>query len=645
MKTLNKFVIVMLLVTLIGSIVGTNPRTVQADGTPTLKPCQLGIGLTDPKPQVDAKCGSLSVPEDYTKPDGRKLDIHFMIIPAAKAATQKPIFFFDGGPGGAAIADFGESWYGVFDTLLPDHDIVLIDQRGTGTSTSLQCTELTSEAFNDLAKNLSAADAKKSDLDRLTACYKRLSATTDPATYISDNLADDTDAVRAALGYDQIDLFGNSYGTWLGQYYLKRHGDHVHGVVLDSTLGPWNLADLQAADNAQASLDKIFALCSADALCDQKYPDLTGQLQTVLDNLAKNPVTVSAASQTTNKEYSVVITKGRFIDTLHQILYDGSSLSLIPMIISQASLGIYTLVAGIEVEITEQFNTISIGLYYSVTCAEAVAFYTPDQISSAFHGSIFDDPDQLSVDQCKVWRSAELDPADVAPVQSDRPVLVLEGNFDPITPVIYGEETNKRLPNSTLAVFPYQSHGVMVGSRCAENMVAAYFAAPTNTVDTSCAANDLKPIFGGAYDVNFTPYSDPNGAFTTRIPKGWIVDSSVPAGTMTFFTSPDEYKQLLGVGVYKNTNVADAQKKALDFIQKNYGPTTIQAQTSASAIIFTINIAIETTIRPDEVYYGMLMMRQTGGNTMVIWQAAPRNIFGATSIAVIPYVFAGTNPR
>src|SRR5262249_24204828 len=149
---------------------------------------------------------------------------------------------------------------------------------------------------------------------------------------------------------------------------------------------------------------------------------------------------------------------------------------------------------------------VSQGMFYSIVCSENVAFYTDALIAQDHQHTIFEQLDNSSQQECKGWPSAGLDPVDVAPVKSDRPVLILSGGFDPITPVSFGNETHTRLAKSQLAVFPYEGHGVIIGSWCAENLVAAFFKAPTRALDTSCTRQDIKPVFTGTYQVSFKPY-------------------------------------------------------------------------------------------------------------------------------------------
>ncbi len=645
---MKRFVALLVTVSLLLTfVVSSAPVAGQAQAV-NLDPCKFSVGIGEAKHDVDAQCGVLQVPEDYSRPDGRKLDLHFVVLGATREDNKGvPVFHFEGGPGGSAITSFGEAWYSAYRLVRENHDVVLIDQRGTGQSASLQCTEISGAALDDLAKPLSDKQGQDLAVERLSACLQRLSATTDPAFYTSTILADDTDAVRAALGYNQIDVFSNSYGTWLAQIYLRRHGAHVHAMVLDSTVGPWNNYLLVAAQNAEASLNKVLDLCKADADCSKTFPNLSDQLKTVLDILQKAPVSLSAPSGITGKTYAVSMTRSRFLGAIQTMLYQAANASVIPQMISQAAEGNYLLAASTLVSYAEQTEDVSIGLYYSVHCSESVPFYTPDAIKNYPRGSFYgledDSPETLAA-ICKTWRSAELDQADVAPVKSDRPVLILSGTLDPITPVAFAQETHQRLSNSTLALFPYEAHGPMASNKCAQTMVARFFEAPDQAVDTSCTAQDIKPIFMGAYKVQLAPFRDPNGKFTANIPKGWTAQTAESQGSMTFFASPDG-NQLLGIGVFKGMKLADGQQAALDAIAKAYGPVEIQQETTQSAIIFTMTIIVHSLDRPDQAYLGMLLLKQIGKDTQVVWQAAPNNIFQAVLLPVAPLVFASLVAR
>ena len=622
----------------LSGIVGTGTfaraqSTPQATPGVALSPCQFKVGLGDTQYSVDAKCGTLQVPEDYSKPASNQITLHFTVLAATSPTKQpEPIFHFEGGPGASAIQNVGMTFYAAYRVARRDHDLVLLDQRGTGLSSSLQCTEITDKALQVLSKAETPLDTL-AQLGEFAACAKRLSATTNPADYTSITLADDTDAVRTALGYDQIDIYGDSYGTWLAQIYLRRHGSHVHAMVLDSVAGPWNYYLLDAANNAQLALNKIFALCQADSDCNKAYPSLATTLNKVLTTLDKAPASATAPGTLTNNFYPVTVTRLRFLEALRQAMYLGANISIIPQMIGSAAAGDFTLTASMLVLDAETEPLVSLGLYYSVNCSETLPFYTPALIQRYQHGSFYgmDNSGALELQAlCKVWPSAKLNTSDVAPVTSTRPVLILSGAFDPITSLAFGQEAHSRLTNSTLAVFPYEGHGPMVASKCAQNMVASFFDAPTKALDTSCTAKDVKPIFAGAYKVSLAPYSDPAGTFSASIPQGWKPQAKESDKQLTFFASPDG-SQLLGIGIYKNTNAQAARTQAFASISKAYG--TVDVQLSKS--LFFVTILQHALDRPDQSYIGAMITSQLGPDTHVVWLAAPANIVQATLMPIL----------
>jgi pimeloyl-ACP methyl ester carboxylesterase len=608
-----------------------------------LTPCQITVGIGGAAHGIDVKCGVLKVPQDWTKPDGKKLDIHVTVVPATSASPKGlPIFHLEGGPGGSARSAFGRGWYIAYQALRQDHDIVLIDQRGTGQSASLQCTEISEQALSDLADTQAQEDQQTVYLDRIANCLERVSATYDPTHFTSAILAKDTDAVRAALGYKQIDLYGSSYGTELAQFYMRDFGANIHAVVLDGAVAPWNNPLVVAPGNIEQSLNLLFSICQSDPACNKAYPDLPGQLKTALDKLSDKPITVNANSLETNDAYPVAMTRRKFLYTLSEMLTSGSLIVFVPMAISQAAQGGYIIPAGVEITLAEHSNDVSTGLYYSVTCAEQVAFFNEELLkqydNKGTFSSVYDTPDLLTK-SCNAWRSAELAASDVAPIKSDIPTLILVGGFDPITPVSFAQETNKRLSKSQLVVLPYQSHGVIIGSKCAQNLFAQFLLAPTTPVDISCADSDLLPVFAGAYEVKFVGYSDPKGTFSTVIPEGWQVQQGLTNTNLTFFASPDN-TQFIGVGVLRGTKLSEAKAVALKAIVDNYGAIEVQQEIDVPAILFTIKIVAHAMDRPDQFYVGTLWMRDINGDTYITWQAAPNSVFQAAQLAILPQVFA-----
>src|SRR5262245_58014025 len=195
------------------------PRSDRRPPSITLRDCQLagqgGLG------RVQARCGTLQVPEDRSRPDGPKIDLRVAVVAARGVADPTPVFFLAGGPGQAATEQHVAAMYAL-SSAQRDRDVVLIDQRGTGALSTLRCEE-PDEELEDLpeAARLAAIDA----------CLKQLKG--DPRHYTTLDAVRDLDAAREALGYSQVHLVGVSYGTRVALAYLREYPKRVKTAVLD----------------------------------------------------------------------------------------------------------------------------------------------------------------------------------------------------------------------------------------------------------------------------------------------------------------------------------------------------------------------------------------------------------------------------
>jgi pimeloyl-ACP methyl ester carboxylesterase len=620
------------------------PNATRAESRLVLEDCTLELGA-DPGVETPARCGEFEVPEDWSQPDGRHITLHVAVLPALSPSPRgAPIFHFEGGPGGSAIEGYTALWFSAYDAFRADHDIVLIDQRGTGRSTSLQCTEFTDTALSDLAEERSPEQRISLSRERYAACLTRLAQTTDPAQYTTAALADDTDAVRAALGYDQINIFGSSYGTWLGQIYVARHGEHVNAAILEGTVGPWNEHVLSVGANIEAALNHVFDLCAVDEDCNRTYPDLRARLDEAVHHL-DTPIATMGVSSTSGETYPVVVTRDDFLGTLQALMDTGSSVASIPKVVNEAAQGQFSTPATIMVALAEQADSVSVGMFQSVICAESLAFATPEDIRQAMDGSLYGAGDGIIeslVDTCQVWRSGEVDPADVAPTHSDRPVLIFAGGFDSRTPLAYAKEAVARLSHSTLAVFPYQGHGILPFSGCAQHLAAQFFMTPDAPLDVSCAAGDIAPRFQGTVHLDFERYNDPVGAFRVNVPVGWqrqpdpVSDKS--RSGMAFFHPPasQDALQVLGVGVFGSISADEAQVRAEASLEARYGALSARG----SVDVLGIKLTEYTTRVQDDIYSGALIVITAGGSTRVIWYAAPSNAF----VSVFDSIIIGVMP-
>ena len=245
---------------------GSDAPTAQAPllaGQP-MAACTIS-GEVPVKASMPAYCGTLLVPEDRSNPSGRQIGLRVAVVPAVAAdAKPDPLFAVAGGPGEASTSFF--AWLpGLYTEVHSTHDIVLVDQRGTGAS-----NRLILPAMPDTA-GLSAAEAD----GRYSAWAKEglASLDADPGMYTSSVAADDLDAVRAALGYETIDLYGTSYGGVLAQYYLRQHADHVRVAILTARRRSMSRSCELMAATSEHALDLLIARCVADPACHAGLPE------------------------------------------------------------------------------------------------------------------------------------------------------------------------------------------------------------------------------------------------------------------------------------------------------------------------------------------------------------------------------------
>lgn len=165
----------------------------------------------------DAWCGALSVPEDPRRPEGRQVALRIVVLRALSPTPgAAPLFHLDGGPGVAASGAAG-FYLGPGSGYRRTRDVVLVDQRGTGGSRDLRCPQG------------SVADRWA---EQLRTCLAGLDG--DPGAYTTAWAMDDLDQVRAALGYERVNLYGMSYGVTAAQVYLQRHPTRVRSAILES---------------------------------------------------------------------------------------------------------------------------------------------------------------------------------------------------------------------------------------------------------------------------------------------------------------------------------------------------------------------------------------------------------------------------
>ncbi len=395
-------------------------------------------------------CGTYEVWEDREAGSGRRIGLNVMVLPALSAAPEPdPVFWLHGGPGGAAT----ESAAGVAQALAESRktrDLVFVDQRGTGESHPLDCPipgedEPLQEHFEEFLP-----------LDEVRACLEMQDA--DVRLYTTPIAMDDLNEVRQALGYDQINLLGGSYGTRAGLIYLRRHPETVRAAVLKG-VAPTNMRNpLPFARALDRGIQAVIAACEAEEACAAAYPDLADDWARVVARFEQGPVT--AEVERGGRRETVTISRGVFADGIRHILYSVFDSRRLPGIIHDAARGDFDRFAQRELAQAIDFgNMLSMGMFLSVTCSEDLRFITEEDIRRETDGTFLGDyriRRQLAA--CEAWERGEIDEGYEAPVTADVPVLLISGEVDTATPYEGANWVAEFMPRAVHLIVPNESH-------------------------------------------------------------------------------------------------------------------------------------------------------------------------------------------
>ena len=224
-------------------------------------------------------CGTVEVPEDNAKPDGKKIPLKFTILKSwSQYPEPDPVVYLQGGPGGSALRQI-PLLASTFDSFRKTRDVVFWDQRSAGLSgQSVKCfNALAVNAAKIANKQHTSTDITGSNKDNNTVadCLKEVEAAgIDIAKYNSFENAKDVRTITRALGYETYNLYGISYGTKLALETMRVAPEGIRSVVIDGVAPPWvHLYDTLALKMSEP-IEHVVEQCKADALCNKTYPDL-----------------------------------------------------------------------------------------------------------------------------------------------------------------------------------------------------------------------------------------------------------------------------------------------------------------------------------------------------------------------------------
>jgi pimeloyl-ACP methyl ester carboxylesterase len=451
----------------------------------------------DAKTLEQVRCGYVTVLENRSVPDGRRLRLAVAIVKSrSRTPRPDPVVRVGGGPGDPSLArvpnvlmgtagDMGELLNGLRD----DRDVIFYDQRGVGFSEPVFCPEEAGNWGAAAGSPLARRERRRQAAARCGDSMRRLGF--DLSQYNSAASALDLRDIRRALGYEQWNVHGHSYGSRLALVTMRNAPEGIRSVILSGTY-PTSVASWFNLPGWTADvLARVSASCAAQPACRAAFPAVEQTFWRTLEELERNPMPLQLRRPNGRLD-TVAITGAIFAGRVQDTMMSSRGVATIPLLVHAMSsrngavLSVLLPPAAAE---PGQNPRQGPGLGFAVQCFEEAPLNTvalKEQMrraypSSLVDGGLFNDP---SV--CEGIHPFRADAAHTAPVESAIPALIVTGEFDPQTHRSNGPIVQRTLKASQLVDVPGAGHSGMFAHECTRAMVRDFLNAPVQKRDTSC---------------------------------------------------------------------------------------------------------------------------------------------------------------
>jgi pimeloyl-ACP methyl ester carboxylesterase len=436
-------------------------------------PCQNFFTTNSYEPYT---CGYMNAIENRDTFGGKSIKIAYVKINSKnEESTEAPVVYFEGGPGGGAIENINR-W--INSPILDEHDIILMDQRGTGfSSPRLTCPS---------SSNLNISGEREQRKARLLECRDSIAASGFVSSqYNTTNIAKDAEALRGHLGITQWFVYGISYGTAVAQEYMRQYPSATKAVIIDgvtSLTSGWYSETI--SDHAKA-FNNIFAQCSRTRECGVAYPDLKRRFLETIKRYNDTPA--SFTSEGVTYTYS-----GRDIDyALFSLMYSTELIPAVPKLIDDLYSDRREEFESLISRVYSGLSTFADGMHYSVVCHD---FGNLELLGTALSNHVAYPEYQAlglletsygTIDACKEWDIDKADPTFNQNVVSDIPTLLLSGELDPIAPPANADSAKTNLSNSRHYVVTAAGHGASL-EPCGQEILLNFLNNQGREPDNSC---------------------------------------------------------------------------------------------------------------------------------------------------------------
>jgi len=276
---------------------------------------------------------------------------------------------------------------------------------------------------------------------------------------------------------------------------MRDFPDAVRSAVLASPLPLQENVVAGQIISFDAALDQLFAACADDPGCDQAYPDLDASLTSAIEQLVDEQDALDTENPLTGAPAEITVDGATFVSTVYVAIFIGPLLPLVPALINGVVSGqnfVLETLAPFTLIFTEG---VSLGANYVYNCNEEFSFTDAAEVADLVEGSdvrpeLADGDFAGSLETFEICDAVDVEPAEREEnraVASEVPALILVGEYDPITPPVYGEVAAETLPNSYQVVFPGVGHDpVSTAGSCGLEIIAEFLEEPGEEPDSSC---------------------------------------------------------------------------------------------------------------------------------------------------------------
>lgn len=481
----------------------------------------------------DFDCFLLEVPENREDPDSRFIELHVVRLNARwdregfkdntgetgldAGRRDDPVIYLTGGPGVKAsyyvekLRNHG---------ILDHRDMYILEQRGIGFSDDF--CPLYSNRLPSLNESKTFSESQEAGQKRFRLCAENARAAgIDLRGYNTIENARDVKALRRALGLDNWNVWGISYGSILGQAYVKEDPEGIRAVALDAIMPldvrdsdeHWRVVKWYVRD-----LDKLQDICDAQPGCADRYPAIRERLERAVRSLAEDPIEIEVQDVEVFPSGKARLFQDVAAFLPFMFLYEQQNYPAMPALVYAWADALerrdQTLMQALVIMMSGGgFFSSSEGMSNAIHCADGgtaaqARANRRDAAEFPILGSVLGDE---KTNRRRVALCAELgmplrDGRQYAAVQTDLPSLIIEGEMDPITPPPNAKAILPGFVNGTYVEFPYAGHGPSRSVNCGGAMLNRFFDNPQADPDLSCVKEMETPeMIVPIYESGFLP--------------------------------------------------------------------------------------------------------------------------------------------